>query len=502
MSKLLVISVRLHDGRYHGAGDWPPSPARLFQALVAGVGLGGPITNEVQAVLRWLEKLPAPSIFAPRNHRFTKGYTNYMPNNDLDAKGGDPSKIAGIRAGKNIRASLFESTEPFRYVWLLPENDESDQYARNLISISDRLYQLGRGIDLAWAWGDVLTEEAFLNSIENTEVEHYKPSDGNGGVSLQVPTHGSLISLIDRYEAGSQRFITLKRGRSVSQTFAQPPKPRFSTTAYNSPRKLYLFDLREDDQKNSFRAFNLSDAARLCLQVRGAAIERLRSALPEQATEIERSLMGKNPDGSHHNTGSGRVTIIPLPSIGFQHADMQIRRIALEVAPACPLATEDILWAFSGLKLTDDEPHIVLVSAEDQKMLSHYGHEQTATIWRTVTPMALPENTARRRIDPANKKKEAKGAEERSKEQGKAVAAIVQSLRHAKMITSGCVVTAIQKEPLNLKGRMVNDFAKDTRFLKEQLWHVEIRFSENIEGPLILGNGRFVGLGLFAPVLD
>jgi len=36
----LVICVRFHQGRYHGrpqgGADWPPSPARLFQALVAG----------------------------------------------------------------------------------------------------------------------------------------------------------------------------------------------------------------------------------------------------------------------------------------------------------------------------------------------------------------------------------------------------------------------------------------------------------------------------------
>ena len=500
MSKLLVIHVRFHDGRFHGSGDWPPSPARLFQALVAGVGLGGPISSDTQDLLHWLEKLPAPSIFTPRHHRFTKGYTNYMPNNDLDAKGGDPGKIASIRAGKTIRASLFESSEPIRYVWKLPEGDESEANARKLISLSERLYQLGRGIDFAWAWGEVLSEETFQADIEDADVMGYHPSHGNGGVSLHIPTRGSLKSLIDRHEAGSQRFIPLKRGRSFSQTFAQPPKPRFSTINYNSPRRMYLFELREGGPQSAFRAFDLSDAARLCLQVRDSVVKRLRGAFPERSDEIDRSLIGKNPDGSHHNTGSGRVTITPLPSIGFQHADMQIRRIAIEVAPACPLVTEDILWAFSGLKLTDDEPHIVLVPTEDRKMLSHYGHEQTATIWRSVTPMALPENAARRRIDPANIKKEAKSAAERSQEQKKAVAAIAQSLRHAKMMTSACVVTAIQKEPLHLKGRMVNDFAQDTRFMKEHLWHIEIQFSEKIKGPLIIGNGRFSGLGVFAPV--
>ena len=33
MTHSLVISIRLYDGRYHGAGEWPPAPARLFQAL-------------------------------------------------------------------------------------------------------------------------------------------------------------------------------------------------------------------------------------------------------------------------------------------------------------------------------------------------------------------------------------------------------------------------------------------------------------------------------------
>src|SRR5690625_4166936 len=198
MSELLVISVRLHDGRYHGAGDWPPSPARLFQALVAGVGLRGPISPDIQATLRWLEELPAPGIFAPRHHRFTKGYTNFMPNNDLDAKGGDPSKIAGIRAGKTIRASLYDASEPIRYVWRLPDDDASEPNARKAISISEQLYQLGRGVDFAWAWGEILLEEVFCKAIEQTEVVGYQPSDGTGGVSLQVPTTGSLKTLMDR----------------------------------------------------------------------------------------------------------------------------------------------------------------------------------------------------------------------------------------------------------------------------------------------------------------
>ncbi len=500
MSKLLVIHVRFHDGRYHGAGDWPPSPARLFQAFLAGVGLGGPIASETQDVLRWLEELPAPEIFAPRHHRFTKGYTNFMPNNDLDAKGGDPGKIAGIRAGKTIRACLFDTSEPIRYVWKLQENDKSEANARKLISISEQLYQLGRGIDFAWAWGDVVSEVAFQDEIEEAEVVRHSPFDGNGGVSLQVPSAGSLKSLISRYEAGGHRFVPLKRGRTFSQTFAQPPKPRFSIVNYNSPRRFFLFELRKGDPKSAFHAFNLADAARLCMEVRDATVERLLSALPERSDEIQLSLVGKKPEGSYQNTSAGRIIIIPLPTIGMQHADMQIRRVAIEIGSACPLATDDILWAFSGLELGKGEPSVVLLPSEDRKMLFHYGHERPAKIWQTVTPMALSTRAARRRIDPSRKIEEAKKAKERFEEQSKAIASVIQSLRHAGRNPSGCVITAVQKEPLQLLGEMVNDFANHTRFSKEQLWHVEIRFPDAQQGPMILGDGRFSGLGLFAPV--
>ncbi|WP_409194161.1 type I-U CRISPR-associated protein Csb2, partial [Accumulibacter sp.] len=40
MPRALLIAVRFHDGRFHGRPEWPPSPARLFQALVAAAATG------------------------------------------------------------------------------------------------------------------------------------------------------------------------------------------------------------------------------------------------------------------------------------------------------------------------------------------------------------------------------------------------------------------------------------------------------------------------------
>ena len=43
-------------------------------------------------------------------------------------------------------------------------------------------------------------------------------------------------------------------------------------------------------------------------------------------------------------------------------------------------------------------------------------------------------------------------------------------------------------------------FAPGSRFPARSLWHVEIEFPAPVEGPLVIGNGRFCGLGLMAPV--
>jgi CRISPR-associated protein Csb2 len=58
----------------------------------------------------------------------------------------------------------------------------------------------------------------------------------------------------------------------------------------------------------------------------------------------------------------------------------------------------------------------------------------------------------------------------------------------------------VQREPFEGNGDRVELFAQGTRFPKGRLWHVEIRFVEPVRGPLVIGDGRFLGLGVMAPV--
>jgi hypothetical protein len=62
------------------------------------------------------------------------------------------------------------------------------------------------------------------------------------------------------------------------------------------------------------------------------------------------------------------------------------------------------------------------------------------------------------------------------------------------------LVIRVQREPFEAKGQRAEAFAASPRIAKERLWHVEIAFVQPVHGPLLIGDGRYLGLGLMAPV--
>jgi CRISPR-associated protein Csb2 len=501
----LVLHVRLHDGRYHGEGDWPPSPARLFQALVAGTCLGGPLRYSEMEALEWLEKQKAPLVVAPPAWRPRRGVLFYMPNNDSDRIEGDPLRMSKIRtATKVFRPYCFDAALPFVYVWPLVGEAGDHCPASAICSLAERLYQLGRGIDMAWAFAEMLDDRELDDLLARHPGRLFHPSAGRSTTTLPSPCPGSLDSIMRRYRACGERFRNVKDGKGVKVIFRQPPRPRFLPTPYNSPPSRELYELRDPTAEAAFAPWPLARVSALVVRLRDGAVARLGGALPARKVEIERVLVGRKPDGTNDGPPEDRVRIIPLPSIGYVHADCQIRRVLVEVPATCPLPAADAHWAFSGLDVVDvdtGEIQAVLARTDGEGFLRHYGLEEDGggRVWRTVTPAALPDDARRRRIDPAHTRDEAKPGRERAAEQARAAAAVCQALRHAGVRT-GVEAIRVQREPFEANGARVEAFAGGTRFAKERLWHVDITLDEPVSGPLVIGDGRYLGLGVLAPL--
>jgi CRISPR-associated protein Csb2 len=497
MTRYLTIHVRAHEGRYHGDGDDLPSPFRLFQALVAGAGISGPLDDQAKEALAWLEGLPdAPIIASPRMVR-GQAVTMFMPNNDLDKFGGDVRNIAKTRGAEKVwRPRHFDAAVPWIYAW--PFAEDGATHADKICALSEKLYQLGRGVDMAWAWGEVLDEASLHARLAEYNGIVRRPSAGDG-LLLACPTKGSFESLKRRYQA--PRF----RVEGGQRVFVQQPKPSYRRISYESRPVRHVFELRSSTDSARRVAWPLERASSLVVAAREAARSRLSLAMPSRLHDVERHLVGRRPDGSNAGPAESRVRIIPIPSIGMHYADRAIRRLLVEIPAACPLRSEDVRWAFSGAEILDPETgeakDLLLSPSADDDMLRHYGIGAGARVFRSVTPVVLPEEGRRRRIEPTRKLAEAKRGLERVVEISRARAAVVQALRHADVRTKAETIR-LQREPFEGAGSRVEPFAEGTRFEKERLWHVEIAFGVSVEGPLLLGDGRFLGLGLMVPVHD
>lgn len=517
MPRALLLSVRFHDGRFHGRPEWPPSPARLFQALVAGAANGAALDHPDVDALAWLESLDPPVIAAPSG-RATKGFTNYVPNNDLDAVSGDLRRVAEIRAAKLIKSVLFEADLPLLYVWHF---DGDTGHAEQVRDIADRLYQLGRGVDMAWAAGEVGEKDEAKARLESYAGVLYCPCTSGEGCMLACPAPGSLKSLIDRHKKNRTRFSIVtapaptkadpSRIKVIGQTFSQPPKPRFRQVAYNSPPQRLLFELGETAGQGGFYAWPFTNIVRLVETVRDGAAralcDALCNALPDQCAVVMRVFIGRD---STEADKAQRIRILPLPSIGHVHADHAIRRLLVEVPPDCPVNARDIAWAFTAWQPHDRETgelygwQLVEISEEAgelyTKMPGHYGinGRNLFRLWRTATPAVLPLHAERRHIDPNRIREEAKGGSERLAEEARAIAAVRHALRHVS-INTPVEAIRVQREPFDARGTRAEAFADGTRFSKHRLWHVEITFAVPCQGPIVIGDGRYIGLGIMAP---
>ena len=499
----LLVGVRFHDGRYHGGPEWPPSPARLFQALVSGAARGTTVAASAVASLTWLESLDPPIITVPAI-RQGQSIKTFVPNNDLDAVDNDPARVGEIRTPKSVRPRHFDAALPLLYAWSFDQSADADRQASTVSEIAENLYQFGRGVDMAWAQAEVVIEEDADARRRGHGGITWRPSKGAGETILPCPHHGSLASLEQRFAATRARFKTIGKGKRQSQLFTQAPKPDFIQVAYGSLATLHLYDVKSTDS-DGFASQRLARVVAVAEKIRDQSAARLKRALPDRIAMIDRVFIGRNAGEADK---AQRLQITPLPSVGHPQANRSIRRVLVAVPPNCPLPKADIAWAFSGLALDADPAtgevpsgSAILAATEDRSMLDHYGivPARPSRLWHTVTPAALPDRAARRRIDPRQVREQPKGGAERLREEDAAVQAVRQALRHAG-IDAPVQKIRVQREPFEAKGARAEAFASDTRFAKERLWHAEISFSEPVAGPLLIGDGRYLGLGLMKPM--
>ncbi len=287
----LCITVNWLDERYHGLlgrngpPEWPPSPFRLFQALVAGVARSGELDADVGKSLEWLQSLAPPVILAPRMRR-GQSITYYVPNNDGDKVPDRQNRLTG----KTAQPTMILDPPRIHYLWAIPGDCLE---AQGVIQASRRLSCLGWGIDMAYANGELVGDEQIgrLRGIRWLPKPDTLRDDG----LLRVPTEDSLQDLRRAHLSALGRIEDGKPLRPVD-------KPeRFDRVFYASAerplgRPYFIFSLRASNGE-SYR-YPHAKLVHIAGMTRCAAIKAMKAYPPEAI------------GGSDTETDSGRSQVL------------------------------------------------------------------------------------------------------------------------------------------------------------------------------------------------
>lgn len=474
MTKYLCISVTFLNGVFHGKdGDgkpeWPPSPMRLYQALLSGARTGGYASgwsNIKAEAFKWLESLQPPIIITP-DVKQSKGYCFYGPDNISDKV----FERSNTLVTKVVRVNYLLNGDTVYFLW--PLEDESDlKHAEIICQAARCILALGWGIDQVVGNGKVL-EDAGVIALRGKRWRPLKNVTLSGAPALRTPKEGSLEDL----ENAHHSFIH----RLDSSTYRPPHKPsKFDRVAYlredsMPPRYFAAFELPDGV------SFRQEDIVKVAAMTRSLACEHARLDTHAFPGGVETYVAGH---AGAHDITPPRFSYLPLPSIGGEHTDGMIRRILI----AEPFGGDNSHagWAMRRLvggvlKDRDGKELGRLLKPwrrTSSSMFRRYTGEYST--WSTVTPVILP------------------GHDDRSVV--KAEKLFLTAIRQAGLPVKNVSDISLRKAPFFPGSQHPRSY-----FLPDYIrargwpgWHVNITFHEPVHGPLAIGAGRHIGLGIFA----
>src|SRR5262249_6225660 len=198
----LNLTVTFAAYRYHGRNDKddleiPPSPSRLFQALIAGSHCGayGVVHAEKRdRALQWLEPLEPPVIEIPACRETGRGITNYVPNNDNQIQLAHVPNSGHVRTAKSFLAIVFPAGNALLYRWHFESSQEADENAAVICSMARLVTHLGQHQDTVYVRGEIANDVGASD-----EMNAMRPVEQNGG-NWTSPKIGALNAYQHRYQ--------------------------------------------------------------------------------------------------------------------------------------------------------------------------------------------------------------------------------------------------------------------------------------------------------------
>ncbi len=560
---MTAIEVHFLTGRFvatahhdRGEHEWPPHGSRLFSAMVAAWADSEDPDGSERTALEWLEMQPPPRITAPQAVP-RRTVRHFVPVNDtrvispssydrravdieelleqfegeVEAAGGELTKKAERLRNKLDKKADVDSlvgsagnTNVVSALALLP--DERGKKERSFPSVTlvapesvvstgeqqSRAAVRPRHNVVTYVWDGSppeLTAEALdgllgrvtrlghSSTLVSCRLTDAAPPathvPGEGTSMLRWVRRGQLAALERehaRHQGVSPRSLPFHavRYREYGPEEVVSSEVMRPTTAGD----WIVFEIVARD-----RRLPLTRTVELSKVLRDAMMSRVPDPLPE-------GVSGHRIDGGP--SSSPHISFLALPNVGHEHADGRIMGLAIslpdgldEVARTATLVGIRAWEAQLGgrplqlqmgsrgdVEMRRKQPPFTLRSLNPAVWSS------PSQRWASATPVALPAHPGSLGSG---------SAAARAKAWTRALESVAKSCEHVGLprpvdVTASLVPDLIGTRP----ARAFPVFRQGRGGVTRRLVHVAVEFSEPIRGPLVLGSGRFLGLGLMRPM--
>lgn len=556
---MLAIEIDLLTGRYAATAhndreraEWPPHPARFFSALVAALYDREAVDPAERNAILWLEQQSPPSLRVDPESRVGRREVHdvYVPVNDItlgDDVALSPRQWADAFTKQKVHArkKLTKAEASFQKVSAREPSSKVSEKARKELERAKRDFandgfsdgDLKAAIALIperrtrqvrtfpvvlpespafaflWPSADPAPHRAALEQLcaRVTRLGHSSslvrcsvvdrditatlvPSDDEGDVVLRVVGTGQLERLdraFEHHQAVRSRVLPARpqRYRWVSKVTVPSPKAASVFSA-----DWVLFERVGGARPVASRSTDLARA------LRGALLEL------HGDEQLPATLSGHAESGP---TEEPHVAFVPLPFVGTEHADGALMGCALVLPRDLARDDRELLFRLIAqweMERSDKRGNLTLaggtlpavlvrrVDLSSKTALDPKRWCRASARFLTATPIALDRN-------PGNL---------RSNQDGTARKAALEAQQHIgdaclRVVGTRPFSVEVSLAPLLAGSQHVRDFlpwpGRPGRTPRVRV-HADIRFSAPVTGPLLLGAGRYFGLGLCLPVED
>lgn len=517
--------------------EWPPHPARLFSALVAAWADSDEPDNSERAALEWLESQPPPSIAASDAVPRTV-VSNFVPVNDVSIVSGNwyerrayqvstliaqrhteliashgeaTRKAAQIERSVNKQREVSAqinsvgNTNPKAALSMLPEQRGKQGRHYPSVTLDDGrvcfIWSVPPTVEMTDALDRLLlrvTRLGHSSSLVSCRVvkstSEVKLEVGDGDISMRSVGRGQLAELerqFERHQAFRPRSMPHTDVRYRPAAEALPD----SVLKANTAGEWIVFEFAPGSRfLSAMRVVELANA------MRASVFRYAEDPIPE-------GISGHLPDG--RPTTAPHVAFLPLPYVGFEHADGRLLGIAASAPNSISTEARRALYrAIGDWEELVGKNHALRLTLGSQGVVHLHRQLGPATLislrpsawkhaacrWVSATPIALPRHPGQL----------GRGtAAARTRSWAAAEASVRLACAHVGLPEPLSVEVSLR--PFIRGAHPAGQFpvfhqgGPSGRSVRRQLIHASMTFEHPVAGPLVLGSGRFLGLGLMRP---